>query len=94
MDASLLTERRVNTPYGLNGGLPGSKGNNLIHKASTNTIMRLAPRCQLNLLSLETNDMIELQTPGDGGYGSLEMLKSEKRLAENQPRRRSKRVKK
>ena len=86
MDASLLTERRVNTPYGLKGGKDGAKGNNLIHKSAIGTLMRLPPRCQL---TLETNDMIELQTPGGGGYGDVNV----KRNAESQPRRRSKRLK-
>ena len=65
-DISLLTERRVNAPYGLAGGAPGQRGKNLLLRTD-GKMVGLPPRCQLKL---EANEKIRLLTPGGGGYGA------------------------
>ncbi|KAL1131593.1 hypothetical protein AAG570_011207 [Ranatra chinensis] len=65
---SILTERRVFQPYGLEGGYPGMKGMNLL--------LRLEGRC-INLggkaaVDVEPGDVFKLLTPGGGGWGQLD----------------------
>jgi N-methylhydantoinase B len=64
---SLQTERRRFSPYGLFGGEEGEKGRN--------TLIRDGKRIDLKgkvTLQLKSGDMIEIDTPGGGGYGNLE----------------------
>lgn len=63
---SVLTERRVLQPYGLQGGCPGSRGLNLLIRADGRTI-NLGPKTAVPVLP---GDIFQLHTPGGGGYGS------------------------
>ncbi|XP_063777232.1 5-oxoprolinase isoform X1 [Pseudophryne corroboree] len=64
---SVLTERRVFRPYGLNGGSPGAAGLNLLHRGDGRTI-NLGGKTSV---PLEPGDTFTLHTPGGGGYGVL-----------------------
>ncbi|CAL1530679.1 unnamed protein product [Lymnaea stagnalis] len=64
---SILTERRVFSPYGLEGGLPGSRGRNLMFYAD-GRIIDLGAK---NSVKVGPGDVFHLETPGGGGYGAL-----------------------
>jgi N-methylhydantoinase B len=63
-DVSLLTERRVTKPWGLNGGGDGEAGSNGIVRAGART--KLPGKANARLSS---GDRIRLETPGGGGWG-------------------------
>ncbi|MEC4675586.1 MAG: hydantoinase B/oxoprolinase family protein, partial [Nitrospirota bacterium] len=65
---SVITERRLYAPYGIEGGQPGGKGLNL-HKKSGGVTDVLGHR---EVLKVEENDSIIIETPGGGGYGKVE----------------------
>ncbi|MEQ8314722.1 MAG: hydantoinase B/oxoprolinase family protein [Gammaproteobacteria bacterium] len=56
---SLLTERRVHTPWGLNGGGPGEKGENLLNGKP------LPGKCTV---AVKAGDRLLIRTPGGGGW--------------------------
>ncbi|XGW29904.1 hypothetical protein V3C99_009167 [Haemonchus contortus] len=62
---SLLTERRVFAPYGLKGGSNGARGVNVLKKRSRT--VNLGGKITLRV---DAGDILELQTPGGGGYGT------------------------
>ena len=64
---SIISERRNRVPYGVKGGEPGERGENLL-RTSSGEIRRLTHR---EVLSLEQNDSLIIKTPGGGGYGKL-----------------------
>jgi 5-oxoprolinase (ATP-hydrolysing) len=66
VDLSILSQRRVIPPYGLAGGLPGATGHNVIHR-SDGTIEELAGIVSTRL---EPGDILIIETPGGGGWGS------------------------
>lgn len=61
---TLLTERRVGNPYGLDGGQPGSSGENAIFRDGDE--ISLSGKGSTELL---TGDILSIRTPGGGGYG-------------------------
>ncbi|OJD31864.1 5-oxoprolinase (atp-hydrolyzing) [Diplodia corticola] len=71
MQVSILSERRVNAPYGMAGGGEGQRGVNLwirrdpLDAGSTRTIS-LGGRATT---PMGTGDRIVVMTPGGGGYG-------------------------
>ncbi|MEC9398318.1 MAG: hydantoinase B/oxoprolinase family protein, partial [Myxococcota bacterium] len=68
MTVTLMTERRVTRPYGLEGGEDGAVGENLlISKDQQET--RLPAK---HTLELEPGDVVLLRTPGGGGFGNPE----------------------
>jgi N-methylhydantoinase B len=58
---SLLTQRRSHRPAGAAGGQPGARGHNLVNDAE---VPALASR------DLVAGDVVRVETPGGGGYGS------------------------
>ena len=65
---SLITERRSTSPFGLNGGLPGEKGSNVL--------IRNGEEIQLpgkGTISLIPGDVLSVRTPGGGGFGRPEL---------------------
>jgi len=61
---TLLSERRVTSPYGLAGGEPGQRGENkLIHGSEEIT---LPGKCSFYS---SKDDILSISTPGGGGYG-------------------------
>jgi len=70
---SILTERRVFQPYGLKGGLPGRRGQNLLLKRDGRLINLGAKTSVL----VEAEDIFLLLTPGGGGFGAPDDLKGD-----------------
>ncbi|ESO12019.1 hypothetical protein HELRODRAFT_105203 [Helobdella robusta] len=61
---SVLTERRVFQPYGLNGGYPGKCGSNYLIR--DNKMINIGGK---NTVPVKPWDVFKLKTPGGGGYG-------------------------
>ena len=65
-EVSLLTERRRNPPWGLNGGQPGQCGNNELDGR------KLPGKVRFQAIAGQT---LTIETPGGGGYGTDPSLK-------------------
>lgn len=65
---SILSERRSFQPYGLEGGMPGARGINLLTLASdgSNRTINLGGK---NTVSVGRGDRLTIQSPGGGGFG-------------------------
>jgi N-methylhydantoinase B len=61
MRLSLLTERRRHSPRGIRGGGNGAPGRNLLNGTEVPAKVTL---------DLETGDVVTIETPGGGGYGT------------------------
>ncbi|PBC70903.1 5-oxoprolinase (ATP-hydrolysing) [Streptomyces sp. TLI_235] len=68
MTVSLLTGHRRVPPYGLAGGAPGALGANRIERAD-GTVERLAG---CDVAEVAAGDVLVVETPGGGGYGTPE----------------------
>jgi N-methylhydantoinase B/oxoprolinase/acetone carboxylase alpha subunit len=65
---SLVSERRVSRPWGLDGGEPGAPGENwLIPGGDEGRAEPLPDKCTVQLAA---GDVVRLVTPGGGGYGA------------------------
>ncbi len=68
--ASLITERRVSQPWGLEGGRPGAVGENwLLPAGDESRAERLADKCTVEL---RAGDVLRVLTPGGGGWGKAD----------------------
>ena len=65
LDVTILSNRRVIKPFGLNGGKPGKLGKNIIIKKDKKG-KRLKHSCNLKV---SNGDIIRIETPGGGGFG-------------------------
>jgi N-methylhydantoinase B/oxoprolinase/acetone carboxylase alpha subunit len=64
---SLVSERRVSRPWGLDGGEPGAPGEDWLLPGGDETrAERLPDKCTVQLAA---GDVVRLVTPGGGGYG-------------------------
>jgi N-methylhydantoinase B len=61
-DIAMLSDRRARGPYGLEGGEPGQPGRNLLNGK---------PVPAKGSLRAKGGDVLSIETPGGGGYGSL-----------------------
>ena len=59
--ATLITERRVNAPWGLAGGEDGQPGRNLLDGEELPSKISI---------EVEAGQVLTIETPGGGGYGS------------------------
>jgi 5-oxoprolinase (ATP-hydrolysing) len=66
LNVAILSERRVYAPYGLEGGEPGRRGQNLFIRKDGRR-MNLGAK---NEIQAEPGDRIRIETPGGGGFGS------------------------
>ena len=64
---SILSERRVLHPYGLEGGEPGACGRNLLVKKG-GIVVNMGGRCSG---TLDVGERLLIETPGGGGYGAV-----------------------
>jgi N-methylhydantoinase B len=64
-DASLLSDRRRFGPYGLAGGLPGACGKNMLIRRG-----HARPLPSKISLSVEKGDVLRIESPGGGGWGT------------------------
>ncbi len=63
---SLITERRVSRPWGLEGGGPGSPGENwLLPHGDESRAERLPDKCTIRM---HAGDVLRMLTPGGGGW--------------------------
>lgn len=67
--ASILSERRVNQPRGIEGGENAERGLNLWIKAKNGQVVNIGGR---NTVQTEVGDRVIIMTPGGGGYGKVE----------------------
>ena len=67
MDVTILSNRRLNAPFGLNGGQDGSKGHTIVD--FTDGSSKALKSCES--VSLSQGDSITIHTPGGGGYGTV-----------------------
>lgn len=65
MEVSVLSERRIFSPYGLEGGANGQTGKNILitHDEITKNIG------SKNCFKVKKFDRVVINTPGGGGYG-------------------------
>eukprot|EP00882_Tetradesmus_deserticola_P021258 GHRQ01023013.1.p1 GENE.GHRQ01023013.1~~GHRQ01023013.1.p1 ORF type:complete len:429 (+),score=220.13 GHRQ01023013.1:665-1951(+) len=63
--AGILSERRAVAPFGLCGGQPGAKGQNLLLRAD-GRVVNLGGKATV---SLQAGDVMRISTPGAGGFG-------------------------
>jgi N-methylhydantoinase B/oxoprolinase/acetone carboxylase alpha subunit len=61
---TILSDRRLNPPYGLNGGSPGHTGRNVL---TEDGVEREIP--SKASVWVQANSIISVRTPGGGGYG-------------------------
>lgn len=62
---TLLTERRKTSPYGLMGGKSGERGKNILIRDGVEI-----PLESKGIFDLVAGDVLSIQTPGGGGYGT------------------------
>jgi 5-oxoprolinase (ATP-hydrolysing) len=66
MSLSLLTQHRVETPYGVDGGEPGAPGRQHLVRAGGDVLtLASSSGCEV-----EPGDRLVIETPGGGGWGS------------------------
>lgn len=65
---SLITERRVSRPWGLEGGGPGATGENWLVPGADESAAHPLP--DKVTVQVQAGDVIRVLTPGGGGYGS------------------------
>ena len=64
---SLITERRVSRPWGVDGGESGAPGENwLLPGGDESRATKLADKCTVRV---RAGDVIRVLTPGGGGFG-------------------------
>jgi 5-oxoprolinase (ATP-hydrolysing) len=67
-ELSLLTQHRVEAPYGLAGGSPGARGAQRVLRAEGGIVeLRSIDGCEV-----EPGDRLVIETPGGGGYGETD----------------------
>jgi 5-oxoprolinase (ATP-hydrolysing) len=66
MQVSLLANHRRVAPFGLAGGRPGRPGHDRLVRADG----RIATLSATSRFAVERGDIIEIETPGGGGYGA------------------------
>jgi len=66
LTASILSERRSFQPYGLAGGQPGARGQNLLTFAADQRTINLGGK---NAVKVSKGDKLKILSPGGGGYG-------------------------
>ncbi len=67
VELSLITQRRTVSPYGLEGGAPGTAGENRIVRADGGT-ERLG---SVATVRMAAGDRLIVETPGGGGFGEV-----------------------
>jgi N-methylhydantoinase B len=65
-EVTVLSDRRITQPYGLEGGAPGHSGRN--HLKRNGIGQEVSGKCTV---SVEAGDALIIETPGGGGYGTM-----------------------
>ena len=74
MTAGILSSRRQTAPFGLAGGSPALPGNNRLVRADGSP-HELGSRAEVKV---SPGDLIQIETPGGGGYGKPDVPDSQK----------------
>jgi N-methylhydantoinase B/oxoprolinase/acetone carboxylase alpha subunit len=64
-EVTVLSDRRITKPYGLEGGEPGQPGRNYLKRNGIE--QEVAGKCSF---SVEAGDALIIEIPGGGGYGT------------------------
>lgn len=67
--ASIVSERRVFSPYGLEGGQPGTRGVNILRRKREDKECEDIYIGGKNSVEVGKGDQLVILTPGGGGYG-------------------------
>jgi 5-oxoprolinase (ATP-hydrolysing) len=67
LEISIISQRRIVQPYGLEGGSPGHCGKNILHRLNEAQPTLLPPIVRV---LVRPGDRLIMETPGGGGYGS------------------------
>ncbi|SPO04362.1 related to 5-oxoprolinase [Cephalotrichum gorgonifer] len=70
---SILSDRRVYRPYGVNQGGPGEKGVNLAYKFNEDHVLEEVNLGGKAVTYLEPGEYIQINTPGGGAYGAAKV---------------------
>jgi 5-oxoprolinase (ATP-hydrolysing) len=70
VEVNILSQHRIEKPYGMHGGLSGKRGNQKLI-TSDNKIINLGG---MNSVVVNPGDKIIIQTPGGGGFGKQKAL--------------------
>ncbi len=65
MEVNVLTQHRVEAPYGLAGGMAGKTGQQQL----ITVLGKVVPLGSMDNIQVQPGDRIEIRTPGGGGYG-------------------------
>ncbi|RJE24558.1 5-oxoprolinase [Aspergillus sclerotialis] len=77
VQCSILSERRVHRPYGMEGGEPGEAGLNLwLTKDKYTGQDRKVNMGGKGSVPMKTGDRVVIMTPGGGGYGTKEVVQN------------------
>ncbi|MGE0556989.1 MAG: hydantoinase B/oxoprolinase family protein [Burkholderiales bacterium] len=68
MTAAILSGHRRIAPYGMAGGLPGATGRNAVARADG--LVTVLDACAT--VAMQPEDVFIIETPGGGGYGTVE----------------------
>jgi 5-oxoprolinase (ATP-hydrolysing) len=66
MAAAILSNRRLQSPFGMAGGENGKAGRNAIRRTGSDEEQELSFRDEV---SVQAGDVLVIETPGGGGYG-------------------------
>ncbi|KAF5547424.1 5-oxoprolinase (ATP-hydrolyzing) [Fusarium napiforme] len=87
LQVSVLTDRRVTAPYGLEGGEEGQRGQNIwVRKDPITGAMRQVSLGPRKTSHFAVGDRIIILTPGGGGYGLASETKDEVAVPERDSR--------
>ncbi|MCP5558250.1 MAG: hydantoinase B/oxoprolinase family protein [Verrucomicrobiaceae bacterium] len=70
LTVSMLTQHRIEVPYGMNGGGPGCCGEQWLQRFAGGAPERLPASVRV---AVQSGDRLTLMTPGGGGYGQAKM---------------------
>jgi N-methylhydantoinase B len=65
-EVTLLSDRRITKPYGLEGGAPGQPGRNELKRKGIE--QEVSGKCSF---AVEVGDALTIETPGGGGFGKI-----------------------
>ncbi|KAI7778944.1 hypothetical protein LA080_001461 [Diaporthe eres] len=66
---SILSDRRVYQPYGMNGGQPGKQGENYVFKWNDAGALEKINLGGKAVVNLTAGEIMQIRTPGGGGWG-------------------------
>ncbi|CDK26344.1 unnamed protein product [Kuraishia capsulata CBS 1993] len=69
---SLVTQRRVHSPWGIYGGGDGQKGENYLGRNRGNGVIQWIQLPSLAEIEMRKGDILKVHTPGGGGFGRVD----------------------